>query len=179
MSTGGYCFTQLLDHVRTQCAAYKRGGIDAVAIIDNANITDYTSAAQWQAAIDAETVKIIKGIKAEIPVGSAVTGDNPVGCGNDTVLDGVDYTVSIMDYNVSADNDLFWASVNGRQFYIAVRLCNEAEILVVELPVTIQAIQANVPFSNKEKQKYEVTFAWSADADWAYERVTEPAGIFD
>lgn len=178
MSTG-YCFTNLLDHVQTQCAAYKKGGIDAIAIIDNANITDYTSQAQWLAAIAAETVKIIKGIKAEIPTGSPVTGDNPVGCGNDTIVDGFDYTISIMDSNVSADNDLFWASLNSRQFYIAVRLCNESEILVIELPVTITASQATVPLSNKERQKYEVTFAWSADADWAFERVTEPAGIFD
>ncbi len=180
MSGLNYCFTALPDHNRVQCGAFKRGGIDAIAIIDSdANITNYSSASQWQAAIDAENVKIIKGVKAEIPVGSAVTGENPIGCGAENVIDGFDYVLNINDFNVLADNDAFWATVNGNQYYIAVRLCNEEELLIVELPVTIQASQASVPMSNKEKQKYEVVFSWSADKDWYYERVTQPAGIFD
>jgi len=180
MSGLNYCFTNLPDHVRTQCAAYKRGGIDAIAIIDtDANISNYSSAAAWQTAIDAENVKIIHDVKAEYPDPSQVTGENPIGCGNDTILDGYDHVLNLMDYNVSADNDDFWATVNGRQYWIAIRLCNEGEILVVELPVSIQASPANVPMSNKEKSRYNVILAWSSDLNWKFDRYTEPAGIFD
>ena len=180
MSGLNYCFTDLPDHVRTQCAAWLRGGIDSVAIIESdANITNYASASAWQTAIDAEKVKIIHDIKGEFPDGSAVTGENPIGCGNDTILDGYDFVLNVMDFNVSDDNDTFYSTINGRQFYIAFRLCNEGQILVVELPVTVQASPANVPMSNKEKQRYNVVLAWSADANWKFDRYTAPASIFD
>lgn len=180
MSSLNYCFGELLDHVRLQCAVYLKGGIDAIAIIESdSSITNYSSVSQWTAAIAAESVKIIKGIKGEWQDGSPVEGENPVGCGNETVLDGFDHTIGIMDYNVSADNDAFWASLNNRRFYLAIRLCNESQILVIELPVNVFALTSNVPMSNKEKQRYKVEFKFSAPSDWYPIRVAEPAGIFD
>jgi hypothetical protein len=180
MSGSNYCFTDLTDHERVQCGDYKRGGIDAIAIIDtDANISNYSSAAAWQAAIDAENVKIIKGIKAEFPEGSRVEGENPVACGAETVLDGVDFTLSVKDFNVSAVNDEFWATANGNSYYIAYRLCNEDEIVVIEVPVTVKAVQAVVPMSNKEKQHYPVILEFSVDANWFPARYAEPAAIFD
>lgn len=180
MSGLNYCFTNLSDHERVQCGNYKNGGIDAVAIIDSdANISNYSSAAAWQAAINAENVKIVKGIKAELPEPSAVEGENPIGCGSETVLDGFDYSLTMRDYNVSAVNDEFWATANGQQYWIAFRLCNEDEIVVVELPVTVKATQAIVPTSNKEKQHYVVRLEWSADRNWYPSRHAEPAAIFD
>lgn len=180
MSGLNYCFTQLTDHERVQCGAYKRGGIDSIAIIDSdANISNYASAAAWQTAIDAENVKIIKGIKAEFPEGSKIEGENPIACGAETVLDGHDFTIVLKDFNVSAVNDEFWATANGQSYYVAYRLCNEDEIVVIELPVTVKATQAIVPMSNKEKQYYAVTLEFSADANWYPARYAEPAAIFD
>ena len=180
MSALNYCFSNLLDHVREQCARSKKGGIDAIAIFDSdSGITSYSNATQWNAAIAAETAKIIKGIKAEWLQGSAVEGENTVGCGNDTIIDGYDHTVNVFDYNVSDDNDAFWASLNSQRYYIALRLCTEGEIVVIELPVNFFAPAANVPMSNKEKQRYAVEMKFSAPADWYPIRATEPVGIFD
>lgn len=180
MSALNYCFNNLLDHVRIQCAEYKKGGIGAIGIFDSdSGITSYSNAAQWNLAIANETAKIVKGIKAEWPVGSPVEEENETACGNDTILVGIDHTITVRDANVNEENDAFWASLNPQRYYIALWLCKSDEIVVIELPVNFFAPAANIPMGNKENQRYNIELKFSAPSDWYPIRTTAPAGIFE
>lgn len=174
-----YCFQNLPDFEQIQCSNWLRGGIDGLIVFEtNAVINDYTVLANWTALISAGTATKIVNIKGDFPDGSPVEGENPIGCGAETVLDGVDYVLNIMDYNVTAANDANYASINGGTYYIAFHLCNEDQLLVVEVPVSVVAMAANVPASNKEKQRYMTSYKWSADKDWYPIRVSSPSGLF-
>lgn len=179
MADQDYCFQNLPDFEQIQCANWLRGGIDGLIVFaTNASIADYTVLANWTALISAGTATKIQNIKGDFPDGSIVEGDNPIGCGNDTVIDGADYVLNVMDYNVTAANDANYAGINGGTYYVAFHLCNENQLLIVELPVAVAALQANVPTSNKEKQRYSTSYKWSAPADWYPIRITSPTGLF-
>lgn len=174
-----YCFQNLPDFQQIQCSNWLRGGIDGAIIFEtNASIADYTVLANWTALINAGTATKVLNIRGDFPDGSVVEGENPIGCGNDNVIDGVDYVLNIMDYNVTAANDANYAGINGGTYYIAFHLCNEDQLLIVELPVSVTALAANVPASNKEKQRYNTSYKWSADKDWYPIRITSPTGLF-
>lgn len=175
-----YCYVDLPEHERVQCDDYPVGGMDAIAILEtDANIADYSSASDWTTAANAGKTRIVKGIKGEFPDASPIEGDNPVGCGAETILDGFNFTLVIEDYNSMAENDDFWATANGRTVNIAWRECEQGQIRVVEEPVTVVAIPANNPKSNTEKQRYMVTLKWRGKRDSYPVRYDEPTGIFD
>ncbi len=175
-----YCFTDLPPHEQVLCNAYLKGGIDSIGLIEtDATIASYSSAANWNTAIAAGNARIIKGIKCEFPDGSAVEGENPVACGNETIIDSVDYILNVMDFNVSENNDDFWTSANGRTFHLAIHECMQDEIIVWEVPVTVVAKAASIPMSNKEKQRYAVELKWNAEPNNFGTRYVAPTGIFE
>lgn len=176
-----YCFVDLPPHEQVLCNAFMRGGISAIALIEtDANIASYSSAQSWNTAIAAGNARVIKGnLKADFPDGTPVEIENPSACGNDTIIDAVDYVLTIMDANVSENNDDFWTSANGRTFYLAINQCMQDEIIVWEVPVTVVAKAAAIPMSNKEIQKYTVELKWNAKPDDFGTRYTAPAGIFE
>lgn len=179
MADQDYCFTNLPDFAQIQCANWLRGGIDGLIVFaTNAVIADYTVLANWTALINAGTATKIENIKGDLPDGSVVEGENPIGCGNDTVVDGTDHDLSIMDFNVTAANDANYAGINGGTYYLAIHLCESEQLLIVELPVTAVTPPANVPASNKEKQRYATHYKWSAPANWYPIRITSPSGLF-
>lgn len=168
------------DHIELNCNDWKKGGILAVAIMKcNHGITDFTSASQWQAAIDAGNVKIIKNIKAALPEASPVTGENPLACGAETILDLLDNTLTWKDFNVHPLNDDFYQQLNLAKRSIAWYYCEEDEIRVVDdCDVTFAALPPTSPESNREKQFYNVTASWTSLPNQFSSLVTAPAGIF-
>lgn len=174
-----YCPQNLFEHELIQCSNWLHGGIDGIIIFKtDAYIADYTVLANWTALINSGDATRIKNVKGELPSPSVTESENPIGCGTDNVVDGADYDLSIKDYNVNAENDESYASVNGGTFYIAVHLCNEDQLLIIESNVTAVTPQANVPTSKKEKQFYDTHYKWSADKDFSYIRIDSPAGLF-
>lgn len=166
MAGCSYNCTELPDYVRVQCGAYKRGGISAIGVLNCDNgITDFTSFNDVQQAIADGELKIISGIKGEFPAGSPVEGDNPVACGNDTILDGFDYVLNFTDGNVSSSNDDFYAALNKRSTYLIIYLCQEQEILVIESGTNWIIPPAVIPLTKKEKQLYNATAKWTGDPD--------------
>jgi len=179
MANLDYCFNGLGEHERIQCARWQKGGIDGIFLFyTDATITNYNLLANYTALINAGTGIKIQNIKGEIPDGSPVEGDNPIGCGSDTVIDGFDFTITYMDYNVNADNDALYANLNGQTVYAAVHLCGEDDLLIIEEAITIVALPANVPTSQKEKQRYSVTLKFSTGKDYFPIRIASPVGLF-
>jgi len=169
----------LPDHVQQSCNNYRKGGISAIAIInEDASIPAYTSASDWTTAINAGDVVIIKKIKATWPAASPVEGENPVPCGADTIFDGTDETLTWKDFNVNGSNDIFYAQLNQKQnARLAVFFCQEDEIRVVESAVNFSALY-NAPESSKEKQSYTVTAKWFNEVGEYNSLFAAPAGIF-
>lgn len=175
-----YCFTDLPPHEQVLCNAYMKGGIDSIGLFEtDATIASFSSEANWNTAIAAGNARIIKGIKAEYPDATPVEGENPIACGNETVIDLLEHVMNVMDFNVGENNDDFWSAANGRTFYLAIHECMHDEIIVWEVPVTVFARPANIPMSNKEKQRYNVELKWTSDIDNFGTRYTAPNNIFE
>jgi len=173
--------TALPDHLVLACNTYKKGGISAVAIIDpTASIPDFTSTTDWNAAIALGTVKVIKNVKGIIAPGAPVEGENALACGSQTMLDGFDNTITWKDFNVTYENDLFYATLNISRAYIAVYYCQEQEIRVFTPTQLIQfsTPPATSPESNREKQMYETTAKWFDDAGAFNPVYNAPPNIF-
>lgn len=172
---------ELPDHVTAGCNEFRKGGISAFAIMKQGHgITDFTSAAQWNAAIAAGDVNIIKNVKGIVPEATPVEGENPVPCGAETILDLLDQSATWKDFNVNSFNDSFYQSLNlasGRS--IAFYYCEEEEIRVVDTGnVTFKALPATSPESNREKQFYPVSASWTNKPDEFPVLYNAPAGIF-
>lgn len=173
-----YCNAALTDHELIECGNWKKGSINAYAIIESFDlIADPSDPSDWLAAIAAGDVKVVKQVKGEMPDPSVIEGENPIGGGRATVNDGHDYTLEIQDYNVSAANDTFYENVNPRTTAIAVYLPKSNEIKVVYQEVNFNA-RPVVPMASTEKQHYLVTASWEAPNNEFPVRYPAPAGIF-
>lgn len=168
------------DHIELGCNEFSKGGISAVAVMKcDHSITDFTSPAQWNAAIAAGEVKIIKQIKATVPEASPVNGENPVPCGSETILDLLEQTITWKDFNVDALNDDFYQQLNLAKRSIAWYNCETEKIRVVDTcNVTFAALPAISPESNREKQYYPVTGSWTSAPDEFPVLYNAPAGVF-
>lgn len=174
------CDESIPEYADNYCEINKDAAISAVGIVKKgqAIITDYTDTAQWEAAISAGDARVVKGISMDIPDGSAITIDNKRACGSATVQVGVDYTGTIIDPNVSVENDDFWAGVNGKSYDIVPFYCREDEIRVI----TNGNISARMPQSvgnQNETQHYNVTINWRKSNSDFGELLNAPAGIFE
>lgn len=179
MANLDYCFSNLPDFQQIECAQWLQGGIDGIILFEvDASIADYTDLANWTTLISNGDATKIVNIKGELPSGTPVETDNPIGCGNDTALTGFDLDLHVMDSNVTAANDANYASINGQVYYMAIHLCNDNQLLIIETPVTVIAPQANVPASKKERQFYDTHYKWTFDKDESYTRITSPSGLF-
>jgi hypothetical protein len=173
-------YEELDDHEQNDCY-YPKGGISAIGILKSGHsITDFSNATQMQAAITSGHLKIHKKIKAEYPEPSPVEGENPLACGNETVVDGFDNVLNVKDFNVNATNDALIPQLNSSQFSgIILYMCNEEQIRVKETGIDFVARGPIIPLTSKEKQHYLI------DAKW-YNQVNDqstilheaPEGIF-
>ncbi len=167
-------------YAENYCEINKNAAIGAMAVIKRkqTTITDYTDTAQWEAAIANGDARIVNGIKVDIPDGSPRPVDNPRTCGSPTIQVGVDYTATITDANVNAENDEFWKGVNGKTFDVAFFYCDEDEIRLI----TKGNISARLPQSvgnADELQYYNVTISFRKSNSDFGELLDAPAGIFE
>jgi hypothetical protein len=166
----------LEDHEQVLCGEYKNGGFSGVGIDDCASdISDYSDAAEWTSAIAAGHMKVIKGIKGELPEATAVEGESAVGCGPENEVYTYDRTFTFTDSNVSAANTAFYNSLKKRRVKIVPFACDSDEVLPVQYIANVDA-KLVVPRSNGERQHYMVTFRWRGLDDPV--AVDAPAGIF-
>jgi hypothetical protein len=172
------CGADLPDHIEQDCNDFPKGGSPSLAILKpNHGITDFTSATQWQAAIDAGTVRVVNRVKAFMPEPSEVKSSNPVACGADEILDGFDWTFEWNDANVNVANDDFYSKLNINTAAFAFYNCDTNKIRLVNENVTYSA-RPMFPASNKEYQQYHVIASWSTGADEFPVQYTAPTGIF-
>lgn len=173
-----YNCTELPDHEQIQCGEWLKGGISGVAYLDcDHTIVDWTSASEWQANIDSGKVKIATPVKASMPEGAAVEGENPNGCGTATIVDTYDRTAEIKDFNVNNNNTDFYNNLNKQSKNIVFfQGCDGADrIWVVDVSVKFNARNL-IPENNREKQMYMVTASWTEfDMPLFYDA---PTGIF-
>jgi hypothetical protein len=173
-----YCNLPLQDHELIACGNWKKGSINAFAIIEDSTLIGVLGdPADWNAAIAAGDVKIVKQVKGEMPEPSVIEGSNPVGGGRENITDGYSYTLEIQDYNVSTNNDTFYESLNNRVTQLAFYLPKSNEVMYVVDEVTFNA-RPVVPMSSTEKQHYLITASWDASASEFPLRSAAPAGIF-
>lgn len=182
MAACTYNCTDLPNHEQIQCGLYRKGGFSAVGILEcDHAITDFTNQQQYLDAIASDQLHILKGIKAQIPAATPVEGDNPIGCGSDTILDGFDRTVTWNDSNVSQDNNDFYDKLKVRTTFLILFNCNDdpndtGEISVVEVPTSYVAFRVG-PESSRERQFYDSTAKFSQlDEPTIF---TAPADIFE
>lgn len=179
MSCNYGCVT-LPAHQTVICGDYPLGGISAYAVLEcDHTIEDFTSAIDWAANIASGKAKVVMNIKAEVAAAAANMQDNPIGCGPEQIVQGYDNTINITDKNVLANNDDFYAKLNGRRLYLVLFMCEMDEIVVSNTLVDFAASPRAIPMSNRENQQYSIVASF-------YSRVKEiplqvydaPAGIF-
>lgn len=180
MATCDYNCTELPEHEKVVCGAYKKGGISAIGVLEcDHTITDFTSASQAHANILAGKLTVIKGIKAEFPPASPIEGENPNACGASVIFDGIDYVLNFKDFNISTSNDSFYEALNKRSSYLVLYYCQEEEIRVVEKKVTWTVLPPTSPESNKEKQLYTGKVMWSSNVDEFPVLYSAPDAIYE
>ena len=170
----------LPEHEQVACGLYLKGGISAVGILESDHtITDFSNPSQYTANITAGNLRIIRNIRGNVPEASPVEGDNPVGCGPDTILNGFNWTAQWMDANATSDNISFYSQLNTRLTYLILYLCGSNEVMVVENPTNYIALPVMVPANNKELQMLNVTARASLQPNDLPQKYTAPAGVFD
>lgn len=161
------------------CEIDKTAAISKVAYVKRGqtDITDYSDPTQWATAITNGNAVISGDLSADLPDGAPVTQDNKRACGAATKQVAVDYTVTIIDPNVSEENDLFYGGINGKAYDVILFYCKEDEIRVL----TNGQVSARIPQAvgnQAETQHYNVTLNFrKSNADFGT-LVAAPAGIF-
>jgi hypothetical protein len=162
------------------CEVDKSAAISKVAYIKRGQttITDFEDPTQWTAAIAAGDVRISGDLSADLPDGSPVTIDNKRACGSATVQVAVDYTVTIIDPNVSEENDTFYSGINGKSYDIVIFYCAENQVRL--LPNG--NVSARIPQSvgnQTETQHYNITVNFRYKNTQFGTLYDAPAGIFE
>lgn len=178
MATLNYNCTALGSHEQVVCGNYKVGGCTAFAILtEDFTISDFSSTSDWNTDISSGAVKLVEGIKAEIPEPGAVEGENPIGNGPENILDNFNWTIEVRDFNVNAANDDFYNALNERRFYVAFFHDEDNELTVNSVYPCTAIVRPVTPMLKTEKRHYLVTIQWTGK-DFP-ERVTAPANIFN
>lgn len=180
MATCNYNCDELSEFELVECGLYPKGGIDVVGVLDcTYDIDDFTDATETDAAIAANTLTLMKQVKATY-TSEAVEGENPIACGADTVFDGINHTLTIKNFNVNRTNDDILQVLNGRKSYLVWRECQNSKIRVQATQlVNWTALPATVPESNREKQLYNITAKWSSGINEFPVLYNEPSGSYD
>ena len=174
------CTPEDLPAYEANLCYYPKGGISKSFVLKTGyTTTDFSNPSQVQADITAGRMRIMGGLKGNLPEPSVVEGENPIACGSETIVDGYDYTFEVKDFNVNEGNDEFYRKLNQSEFSgFGFYLCEQNAVRVIEKGVTFNA-RLVIPESNKEKQHYLVTAKWSQDvADPFPVLYDAPVGIF-
>lgn len=173
------CDEDLPDYGSNACQEDKSAAINAFAVLKRGQttITDFSNPTQWETALANGDAKIAKDLTIDVPDGSPINVESKRGCGPTEKQNGVNYTASIIDPNVSAENDLFYTGINGKTYDIVLYYCEEEEIRVMRNGTVSARLPQSVG-NGTDTQHYNVTLAWRYKNDDFGEYVPAPAGIF-
>lgn len=113
MSLERYCFSQIGNHDVICGNERLFGGIKSIALLKPGQTTlvDFTSNAEWDAAIADGSVKIIKEIRAEYAQASETTSESEV-AGMPDRVDSFSHSLTWRDRAVTATNSTFYDDLN-------------------------------------------------------------------
>ena len=155
------CDVEELDPHELNNCFNPKGGIPSIGVLKTGyNITDFSSAIETQAAIDAGKLVIFDKVKANLPEPAAVEGENITGCGAETIVDGFDYTLDVKDFHVNANNDTLIKQLNSSDFEgIVFYMCDQDSVRVVLQKITFVSTLI-IPETKREKQYYHIIAKW-------------------
>jgi hypothetical protein len=180
MSFVSYCEIDLPEHEKVNCGEEPKGGISAFAVIDNDHtITDFTSASQWNSNISSGKVKIISGIKGELPDPSPVEGDSMSACGPETELDSFDRTFTWMSKHVNASNIDLVDALNKKEAFLAMYVCGSEVLRVVDNVEATFVAFTNTPNHSKQKVSIKGTAKWTSRAEPSWVDASALTSIFE
>lgn len=157
-----YCSEGFGEHTQNNCDEVLLGGASAVIIGQcGTTLADPSDEAEIQALLDAGTAVQINSVRVDLPAGSPVTIDSPIGCGTTKRIN-EDRTLNMYDSNVNNANSEFYNSLNqSRIAWILVYLCDSDSVLFINPSGVIQAsVQFIVPPQNNDIQRYETVLSW-------------------
>lgn len=180
MSFSTDCLDDLPVYEQNACGEYKTSEIDALAVVDTDHaISAWDNATDWTNEIAAGNAAVVKGVKLLIPEATEVSQDVPKAGALPAVLR-FTQQFTIMDGNISTNNDSFWSILNKKNgFILVVRFKYEQEIVVYDVKCTCIAKPPKA--EENAFQVYAVTISAQLNREWSLDlsRHTEPAGIFD
>ena len=144
-----------------------------------AGVVDWSDAVEVEAAITAGEAVVVGALKAEIPEPSPIEGENTTACGSATILDGFEWLVSVMDFNVNQANNIFYQKLNTSRYGgVVLYFCEQDEIQIIDENVSFVARPLS-PLSNTEKQRYQVDIKWTSSVNDPFPVIAPaPVGIF-
>jgi len=176
MATIDYCSVALGEHERVQCADYPKGGAPVIALMEqDHSITDLTDNAEWEAAIAAGEVVLLKSVKGLYEAATPNTQTNPVGDGPDDIPVSFSHSITWTDANVTDVNDASYAGYNGRSLYLAIYNPNTGKISYFDQAAVILTPPSTLPATKNEYQQYSGTASFTSDIDWYAVKYTAPA----
>lgn len=137
------CATNMVEHTQAACNSFVLGDAPYIGLIfcddvyDDLKV-DFEDNALWIAATaDPNDAVIIRDVT--VAMTSEINEiENPVANGEENISDGINYTLTVTDPNVSCDNNEFYAALNGRKAYIAIGY-NDSRMWVSEVALNIYA----------------------------------------
>jgi hypothetical protein len=179
-----YCTVDLPDHISTDCLPRKLSGISAIGLaLPGHTISDFSNKIEVEDNIESGKFKVIggcdRGTRFEYPAATPVEGDPDSAC-QDKTVDGYDHIVNGEDFNVSSENDAFYAELHkAKGVCVVLYYCEEDEIRVIDGRITFTATNPASDFSNKIKQKYVLTATWFAkNGNIGSTLMAAPEGVF-
>lgn len=156
-----YCPNNLGDHEELACYDIVKGGIGAVGILFSGHgITDFTDETQYQDAIDNGKLKIIGGIRGQMPEGSPVEVPNPKEYGPANIIAGYDRTFTWTDGAVTADNSTFYNELNDAQAELLMYNHNAEAVWHSGTTCSFNA-RLNIPDNRNAASVWNVEARWS------------------
>lgn len=174
------CDEELPEYGLNLCEVDKSAAISKIAYVKRGqtDITSWDNAVEWATAIANDNAVITGALSADIPDASPVTIDNKRACGSATKQISMDLTATFIDPNVSEENDLFYAGVNGKSYDIVFFYCKENEIRVFENG-SVSARPAQSVGNQTETQHYNGSITFRLANDEMGLLFDAPAGIFE
>lgn len=172
-----YNCDELADHLKVDCEEFNLGGVPQVIVLEcDHTITDPSNATQVQTNLDNGKAKLIQNVKFGVDAPSPIEIDSPIACQTPSVVN-FDRSGTYVDANVTANNNNFYDSLNGRSIGgLILYECDPGRITWIDAAVKFKGGRV-IPVDNNDFQRYEGTFHWKKKTEPTIH--SAPAGIFD
>ena len=169
------CGSALLSHETTPCST-RLGDIRSIAFITckevyDEIIADAEDRNSWTSLIDpAVNIANANGVfvnDLQIERTSEISFvERFVSDGQDQASDGVTYSISIIDQNLSCSNSDFWASLNGRAAWIAI-FYNDGRMEISEVPFTFYTAMPSATKNTVQTYTIEASKKFPYGKSWS------------